>query len=143
MTAVARLPTGLFVVLIAMASVTGCDSAQTYPLRTDARVHSVPLCQNGAALPSVSGALDGDVTATPDYVWLDNADTRTYLVWPSGFRVRFEPTMQVLDEAGAVVAGQGDMIALPQVADIAGAGTKDNPYRVTGQLGSRCYEPTG
>ena len=36
--------------------------------------------------------------------------TRTELVWPVGFSARFRPTLEILDDAGAVIAREGDLV---------------------------------
>lgn len=139
---VARL--GVLVCLVLI----GCTNVPSFSLRDDPTIERAKLCAIGAAIPPVSGELEGDQTAAPDYVWLrDGSNRRLFLVWPGGFHVKFSSPLQVVNADGELVAQGGDLITLPQVIAVLDSGTQDNPYRVVGQLvselGTHCYQPIG
>lgn len=125
-----------------------CSSVPSFSLRDDPTIQPAKLCPIGAAIPPVSGQLEGDQEASPDYVWLrDSSNRQLFLIWPGGYRVTFGSALQIVNASGAPVAQGGDTITLPQVGAAADGGTRENPYRVIGQLGTplgfRCYQPTG
>ena len=51
-------------------------------------------------------ALHGSAT-DPLHAWLGDGAGRLSLVWPAGYAARFNPKLEVLDEAGHVVARDG------------------------------------
>lgn len=76
---------------------------------------AVRLPTNGA--PAHGGCLgvglDAVLRGDPNdqrYAWLDSADGRIDVFFPLGFVGRFAPKLEVLDEAGRVVARDGDHI---------------------------------
>ncbi|MEO8468528.1 MAG: hypothetical protein ABI573_02545 [Chloroflexota bacterium] len=97
------------------------------------------LCNLAAALPPVTGALEG-APADPELVWLRSATgQRLSIAWPAGFVVQFEPEAVLYDEHGVVVARAGDLVKLTQVFDGAHAGTPEDPYLASGLLFAGCY----
>jgi hypothetical protein len=99
------------------------------------------LCTLGATIPYVEGYLRGDPSDTAWPVWLEAADGhRQYVLWPSGFSVRFTPDPVLLDEKGAVVLTSGAGLELDQVGADPALGTRDHPYVASGLWSnSRCY----
>ncbi len=58
----------------------------------------------------VGATLNGDPT-DPRIAWLDlEGEGRREIVFPPGYTVRFTPTLEVLDDAGQVVARAGERI---------------------------------
>lgn len=97
------------------------------------------LCNAAAAVPPVTGALEGD-PADPDLVWLrGTTNQRLSIAWPAGFAVRFEPEAALYDERGVVVARAGDIVKLGQVFVGAHAGTPEDPYLTAGIVFEGCY----
>jgi len=87
----------------------------------------------------VKGTLHGDAAAR-EPVWLETADGRHLsVVWPQGFRVRFEPTAVLYDEKEQWLASAGRLIELGQVRWDSAAGTFDDPYYAAGILFAGCY----
>lgn len=46
----------------------------------------------------------------PRLAWGSRGNQRLELVWPEGYSARFVPTLEVLDDAGKVIARDGDRI---------------------------------
>ena len=58
----------------------------------------------------ISAVLRGD-PHDPHVAWLvNNLGTRVNITWPPGYRARFNPGLEVLDAAGAVVLKDGDSV---------------------------------
>lgn len=58
-----------------------------------------------------NGVLHGNPT-DPHVAWVTtNGPNRVEVTWPSGYRARFSPELEVLDASGQVVAREGDPIA--------------------------------
>lgn len=67
--------------------------------------HGCPQAARGGLV------LRGDPDATPA-VWLESQDHDILrVVWPHGFTARFDPTLELLDERGMVVASEGQTLA--------------------------------
>jgi hypothetical protein len=87
------------------------------------------LCNLAGAIPPVAGVLQGDPTDLAWPVWLQAPDGhRTYVLWPRGFSVRFDPAATLLDENGSTFLSEGSPVALGQVAADPAYGTKDRPF---------------
>jgi hypothetical protein len=61
------------------------------------------------------GLLDARVIGSPSdprLAWLVYGDTqaRRDVIWPPGYTARFTPRLEILDEKGAVVFGDGDQV---------------------------------
>jgi hypothetical protein len=49
----------------------------------------------------------------PRVAWLENnigGQSRIEVSWPAGYRARFNPNLEILDESGTVVLGEGDAV---------------------------------
>jgi hypothetical protein len=53
--------------------------------------------------------LHGDAQ-DPKVAWLSLGSSRIDVLWPAGFRARFNPRLEVLDEAGTVIARERDPV---------------------------------
>jgi hypothetical protein len=132
--------------LLALLALSACDSTaepagprpQTFDWRRE--VGGAPLlCTLGAAIPPVTGVLDGRPD-DPELVWLHGPDReRISVAWPAGFSVAFAPDAVLRDERGIEVAGAGDVVELGQVNLGSHAGTPADPYLATGLVFSGCY----
>lgn len=112
-------------------------------LISDPNVKPISVCGLGGALPPVSGELDGSPDADPDYVWLMSDGRRVLISWPAGFRVRWQPALEILNEDGSVVAHKGDTVTLPQVIKSEHSGESTDRYPAVGQVGPHCYGRAG
>lgn len=116
---------------------TGSDGLRTFTV-----VNRAILCDAGGFVPSVEGTLAGKDGAR-DPIWLDTSDGRHLdIVWPEGFRVRFEPEAVLYDDNDAAVARAGDRVQLPQVRPGAADGTYASPYVASGLVFGGCYPYT-
>lgn len=108
-------------------------------LRTFTWPHDV-LCPAFAVIPPVEGVLRGQEGAR-EPVWLETPDGRRLsIVWPAGFTVVFDPTAELRDNTGTVVAREGDTVKLGQTNPSEATGTYDDPYVAHGlSIGSGCY----
>ena len=106
------------------------------------------LCTADGVIPPVFGILEGDASDPAWPVWLQASDGRQLFVrWPRGFSVRFDPTVALLDETGAVFLQGGSPITLGQVALDPAGGTKEHPFMARGLIETglggeqHCYTP--
>ncbi len=106
---------------------TGADGLRTY-LTPDTGGIDV-LCGGPSIVGDqpAGGVLAGDPNDR-ERVWLENGKWRYSVVWPEGFRVRFEPTAVVYRPDGVAVARAGDGVELTE-AWVSHAGNFDDPYR--------------
>ena len=92
---------------VAVLVLAACQLTEvTRPLPAD------PAWRGGSCLGvGLDVALRGD-EADPRVVWAADRVTgdRVELLWPVGYRARFGPTLEVLDERGRVVGREGDLI---------------------------------
>lgn len=122
----------------------GCRHAPTSPgsgfaLPNDGAA-LVDLCGFAAAVPALSGTLQGSATAGPDFVWLvDGSGRALHVLWPSGFTVTFGPRATVLDPEGKVAASEGEAVTFVSVSELSHAGTPEDPYPLEGPVGAGCY----
>lgn len=58
---------------------------------------------------SFEGVLRGDPEAER-IAWLELPNDRWEVVWPSGYRARFAPRLQILDQGGRVVIEEGGRV---------------------------------
>lgn len=114
-------------VLPTEAIVTAADGLRTF--RVTREIDGNPVsCGLPAVTPHVTGALAGDQSQA-EPVWLvDAAGERLSVVWPESYRAAFTPSLELIDETGAVVARDGDLVELTQVAPVSAAGTYADPY---------------
>lgn len=116
---------------------TNADGLRTF---TVARAGGQPiLCPAYRTIPAVKGTLGGRAGA-PDPVWLVAPDGRDLVVvWPAGFSVRFNPSVELLDDEGRSVATADQPVTLGQVSTGSAAGTHDDPYIAAGLVFGGCY----
>lgn len=57
----------------------------------------------------ISGVLDGDAEVDGGCLWLEKSGERVSVVWPHGYRARFDPPRLVAPD-GTVVATAGDRV---------------------------------
>ncbi len=127
------------------AGATGCQQPGTIStgpdgLRTFATDPNV-ICNASALVNPFSGVLVGD-PKDAERLWLEQVmllGGRVSVVWPQGFRVRFEPVAVLYNEEGSPVARQGDPVTFPQVKFSEHAGTHADPYLAHGIVFDRCY----
>lgn len=75
-----------------------------------------------ARFGSVQGVIRGDRNVDGGCVWLESRDGgRQPVVWPVGYRARFGPRVEIFDNTGQRVAGEGDLVGF------GGAGAADPP----------------
>lgn len=87
--------------LILMLTLAGCGTSKTLPTTLFSGA-----CRGIGLDATVVGSLED-----PRSAWLiTDAGVRKDLVWPSGYVARFNPGLEVLDETGAVVFRQGDLV---------------------------------
>ena len=68
---------------------------------------SGPLACAGVGINAI---IRGDAT-DPRVAWLVNTTgTRLDVVWPAGYKARFSPKLEVLDDTGTVVLRDGDPV---------------------------------
>jgi hypothetical protein len=103
--------------LIALAAaLNGCSTQQTLP------VAQFPDRCRGVG---IDGVLAGSVS-DPRVTWLETEQGgQLPLVWPPGWRARFSPDLQVLDDQGVVRMKAGD-----RVSSICEKGPAGDPSRV-------------
>lgn len=78
------------------------------------------LCSAAQLIPFT---LTGDARTTPSVWGIRSIDgSRFEIVWPYGFHARFDPTLEVLDPTGQVVAKAG------LVSDAGGVGGGDSVF---------------
>jgi hypothetical protein len=117
---------------------TGADGLRTFSVIREVNGYSVACAAYGLADPLV-GTFEGRAGAR-EPVWIRAADGRHLsVVWPEGFRVRFEPTAVLYNEQGTAVAKAGGRIVLGQIRPEDHAGTFEDPYIASGILFGRCY----
>lgn len=88
----------------------------------------------------MTGRLEGDPADPLEPVWLIDGDGRRLsIVWPEGFRVRFEPAATLYDAAGRVAARAGDIVTFGQVSRDEASGSVDDPYYAAGIVFDGCY----
>lgn len=108
--------------VLILASV-ACSAGPTPPPSPSLRpgeiaLTAVQLELNGAPVLCAGGGFVERVTLhgaadAPGVTWLefdDGTDRRETAVWPQGYRARFVPDLEVLDERGDVVAREGDVV---------------------------------
>ena len=97
------------------------------------------LCGGGKFVPSLVGRLHGD-SQDPQLVWLvADSGTRIDILWPPGFSVRFEPRLELLDDAGQLVGISGQEIDI-NTNPSSHAGTAEDPFPAN-HFDGRCYAP--
>ncbi|HLY50777.1 MAG TPA: hypothetical protein VKR21_16435 [Solirubrobacteraceae bacterium] len=102
---------GLAGVFMAAALLGSCSSPAgsvvKIPTEATAPAGASVLCPTAAFTPFT---LAGDPTKSPA-VWGINSYGQAFpITWPSGFTARFNPTLQIVDPTGAVVATGGVVI---------------------------------
>jgi len=105
------------IALIVLALVAlGCDNPSAsgpieLPLPTTRAEPPPPDVIAGCSSVLEPAVLHGNATLEPA-TWLIRMDdgTRRDIVWPGGFRARFAPHLEVVDETGSVVTGEGDCL---------------------------------
>ena len=97
-------------------------AASTYPLPTSQIQSDVCGGIGGGFV-----ILRGDIN-DPHLTWETSLDGsgRQEIVWPPGYRARFNPKLEVLDPAGAVIARDGDHVP----AGACAVGPPENPPAV-------------
>jgi hypothetical protein len=118
------------------AIATGPDGLRTFG-KSDPNVN----CTLVSLVTPFSGVLAGDPN-DPERVWLVRVaplKPRVSVVWPQGFRVRFEPDAVLYNEKDDAVAHHGETVTFPQVKISEHAGTYDDPYRAHGTIFNGCY----
>ena len=113
-------------------------------LRTFTAIHNingvVVACPAFAVTNPVRGRLEGDPDDDLEPIWLRAADgPRLSVVWPHGFRVRFEPDAVLYNDRGNAVARAGQMVELGQTAMDEHTGTFDDPYIASGGVLGGCH----
>lgn len=118
---------GVVVAALVTLALSGCGApAPTSPPAPSATV--VPLAAGEVALPTeppiavapgvatacagvgIDMVLHGDA-ADPQVVWLiGDIGPRVSVVWPTGYRARFDPSLEVLDANDTVVLRDGDRV---------------------------------
>ena len=71
------------------------------------------LAEGTCAGVGLDAVLHGSPT-DPRGAWLDDklgGQSRMDVTWPAGYRARFNPNLEVLDETGSVVISEGDAVA--------------------------------
>jgi hypothetical protein len=114
-------PAGLFVAATILGSCSSpAGSVVKIPTEPTSPAGDSVLCPTAAFTPFT---LAGDPTKSPA-VWGVNSFGEVFpITWPSGFTARFNPTLQILDPTGAVVATGGVVIT---DAGGGGVGSGDN-----------------
>jgi hypothetical protein len=116
------------IVAVAVLLVLCACAAPLSPSATTTLAPAVPLASGEIALPieapvslapgvatacagvGVSAVLHGSA-ADPRVAWLVNdLGTRVDVVWPPGYRARFNPNLEVLDASGVVLLRLADVI---------------------------------
>lgn len=112
----------------------GTDGLRTFTWALDV------LCNAAAATRPVAGVLRGQLGAT-EPIWIEDAAGRHLsVIWPAGFSLAFTPKAELRDDTGALIARDGDAIALTQTNLDRAAGTYDDPYIASGMsVGTGCY----
>jgi hypothetical protein len=117
-----------------LASPSPAFVVRTFPIRRGVE------CDAFAVDNPVTGRLEGDPANPLEPVWLRDGDgTRLSIVWPEGFRVRFEPAATLYDAAGRVAARAGDIVTFVQVSPDEVGGSVDDPYYAAGIVFDGCY----
>ena len=137
---IARPRVRALAMLAAIVLVVGCTSRAPLPsgaiaVRTDDGLMNASsqtpriLCSGGATVPPPPvGILAGDASDVAWPVWVLAADgRRTYVIWPRGFSVRFDPRATLLDETGNPILYEGNPISMGAFADTS-LGTRELPY---------------
>ena len=75
-------------------------------------IRPIPTNERGAG--GFDALIFGRLVADPLYdggcLWLETENGPLSIVWPYGYSARFGPTVEVLDETGAVVARAGEEV---------------------------------
>jgi len=101
---------------------------------------SQPPCAAFGLADPVIGTLEGKPGAT-DPVWLVADDGRHLsVVWPEGFKLRFEPEATIITDRGTVVAQAPGRMTLAQTRWSDAAGAFDDPYFASGLVFGGCYQ---
>ncbi len=92
-------------------SLSACNAFRS-PARTNAAGNLVlPTIDTPQACAGVgTEAVLAGSASDPRVAWLVSSGTRVDVVFPSGFSARFNPSLEVLNAAGAVVGRAGDRI---------------------------------
>lgn len=143
-----RLRIPVVLAAIVLLIVAGCSTHPTISTDSDGlRTFKVlrnpdgsqPPCAAFGLTNPVSGKLEGQA-GSRERVWLEADDGRHLsVVWPEGFKLRFEPNAVIYNERGAIVARSPDRVVLTQTRPSDAAGTFSDPYFASGLVFGGCY----
>ena len=119
-----RITAGVALALVVAAATAACGSAatpsptQTPPGATGPTPIALPLSTPWIASPPTCpvALLHGQLVPNPSWglaVIQDGSSAATKVVWPAGYTARPGQVIEVLDQAGRVVAREWDHVALP------------------------------
>lgn len=99
------------VLLFGLALLAGsCGGGGASPIATEVELPAGPVEPGGLCL---FYGIEGIVRGAQDYpgvAWLEVPGRRFDILWPSGFRARFSPRLEILDRAGRVVVREGETV---------------------------------
>ncbi len=115
----------------------GALAVRSFPVWRDE--NGIPVGCDAIGVAYVTGTLRGN-PGDPELVWLVASGARRLsIVWPEGFAVTFRPNAVLYNEAGRVVARDGETVELGEAPGASAAGTPADPYYASRILFDGCY----